>query len=479
MGPLPFHMPGHKLGKGIPETFLSEIEKLDVTEIPGMDNLHAPSGVLKEAQELCAEAFGARKTYFLVNGSTVGLHAAIAAVCRPGERLIAGRDSHSSVINGMLLSGVRPYYILPEFSDTFGIHTGYTPHTIEKALCCAPDAVGVLITRPNYYGVCSDIKEIAETVHSFGKLLIVDEAHGAHLAFNSRLPQSALSAGADMCIQSAHKTLPAFTQGAYLHIGSDRVDQDRISYFLDIYQTTSPSYVIMASLDIAREIMCKHGKELLDRLLDSIGYGKGMLYGKNARLLDGDFIQGFEHDSTRIVADVSGLGVTGYFAERLLREQFNLQIEMSDLKNIVCIATVADSREAIESLFTAISKIEAYSQSEQNSNAERHSGACGADSLCSFKGMETPELVLEPAEILNARIERIPLERAEGRVSRGSISPYPPGSALVCPGEILNENIINYLGRILSAGGTVHGIGEDGTVPVIKEIKQRWHAQPE
>jgi arginine decarboxylase len=211
-------MPGHKLGSGIPEEFLSQLEKLDLTEIPGLDDLHNPSGVVCEAQELAAGAFGAEKSYFLVNGSTVGLHAAISAVCRPGQRLIAGRDSHSAVINGMLLAGVRPYYFMPEYSDSFGICTGITPREVERALSENTDAEAVLITRPNYYGVCCDIEEIAKIVHSRNKILIVDEAHGPHLVFNKRLPMCALEAGADICIQSAHKTLPAFTQGAYLHM---------------------------------------------------------------------------------------------------------------------------------------------------------------------------------------------------------------------------------------------------------------------
>ena len=284
-GALPFHMPGHKLGSGIPDRFLSEIEKLDLTELPDTDDLHRPEGILKEAQELAASAFGAVKSWFVVNGSTAALHAAIAAVCKPGQRLITGRDSHGSVVGGMLITGVSPFYILPGYSDEFCLSTGIVPDEVEQALAAVPDAPAVLITRPNYYGVCCDIRKIADIVHAHGRVLIVDEAHGAHLAFNERLPVSALEAGADICVQSAHKTLPAFTQGAYLHIGSDRVDPDRIGYFLDIYQTTSPSYIIMAFLDIAREIMQRHGKQMLDRLLDSIQANRGRLDGA-PRLLE-------------------------------------------------------------------------------------------------------------------------------------------------------------------------------------------------
>ena len=500
-GPVPFHMPGHKLGRGIPDVFLSEIERLDLTEIPGTDNLHAPTGALREAQTLAAEAFGAKESFFLVNGSTVGLQAAISAVCRHGQRLIVGRDSHRAVIHGMLLSGVHPCYLLPEYSEAFEIHTGYSVKTIENALLDAPDAVGVLITRPNYYGVCSDIREIAKIVHLHNKVLIVDEAHGSHLAFNPRLPESALKAGADLCIQSAHKTLPAFTQGAYLHIGSDRIDRDRIRYFLDLYQTTSPSYIIMAYLDIAREIMQKCGKSMLDRLLDSIEVcaqeydcrgsnhrdisheefscretNHGEICNREIRLLGYNDIAGFEYDRTRITVNVSGLGITGYTAEKILMEKYKIQVEMSDLKNIVCIVTVADDRQTIEHLFSALSGLRILTGSGHRELCNLRASVAGYDTLTGdnatklpdFQRLTLPERIMEPKEILNAQVERISLDQAEGRICRGIISPYPPGIALICPGESIHREAIAYLKEIIQAGGVVQGIGEDVTVEVIR-----------
>lgn len=509
--PVPFHMPGHKLGRGIPDAFLSEIEKLDLTEIPGTDNLHAPTGALREAQRLTAEAFGAKESFFLVNGSTVGLQTAISAVCRHGQRLIVGRDSHRAVIHGMLLSGVQPCYLMPEYSEAFEIHTGYSVKAIENALLDAPDAVGVLITRPNYYGVCSDIREIAKTVHLHNKLLIVDEAHGPHLAFNPRLPESALEAGADLCIQSAHKTLPAFTQGAYLHIGSDRIDRDRIRYFLDLYQTTSPSYIIMAYLDIAREIMQKCGKSMLDGLLDSIEVcageyvsrgdnhskichwkrrymetsdgGTGYREIREGEICDGEIrllgqidVPGFDYDRTRITANVSGLGMTGYAVEKILMEKYKIQVEMSDLKNIVCIATVADDQQSIEHLFSALSALRRLTGSGNRELCNLRASAAGCDTLtgeCAmnlpdFRRLTLPERMMEPQEILDAQVDRIPLDQAEGRICRGIISPYPPGIALICPGESIHRETVAYLREIIQAGGVAQGIGEDGTVEVIR-----------
>ncbi len=460
-------MPGHKRGCGIPGDFLSDIEKLDLTEIPGLDDLHNPSGIIKEAQELAAEAFGARKSYFLVNGSTVGIHAAISAVCRQGQRLAAGRDSHSSVIGGMLMAGVKPYYIMPGFSDAFGICTGITPGEVERALSDAPDAVGVIITRPNYFGICSDIREIAKIVHSRNKILIVDEAHGAHLVFNKRLPSCALEAGADICIQSAHKTLPAFTQSSYLHVGSDRVDTARLEYFLDMYQTTSPSYILMAFLDIARAVMQRQGRQLLDRLLDSLEShmidfkGTPMILGK-------DDVPGFELDMTRLTVNVSPLGMTGYDAERILRHKHNIQVEMADAANVVCILTVADNPENISRLFSVLEHLERDKDGTAGGEtaaivdlARRQMGnmALNARNGC---------CELEPAGILDAGTERVSLREAAGRISKGMIAPYPPGIPLVCPGETITHDTVGFLTEVKRAGGHVHGIGSDGTVAVIK-----------
>src|SRR3989339_18069 len=216
--PTVFHMPGHKLGKGIEKEFLKNLFKLDITEIYGTDNLNYPSGMIKEAEELASKAFGASRTFFLVNGSTVGIHAMIMTICKEKDKLIVSRDCHKSVINGMLLCGVTPIYVIPEFDEEFGIFTYIDPKKIQHLLIENQDAVGVLITRPNYYGVCSNIDEIARIVHKYNKILAIDEAHGSHLKFLEKLPKCAMNGNADICVQSAHKTLLAFTQGAYLHI---------------------------------------------------------------------------------------------------------------------------------------------------------------------------------------------------------------------------------------------------------------------
>ena len=475
-GTLPFHMPGHKLGAGIPDYFLTEIEKLDLTEIPGTDDLHKAEGVLKEAQDLAASAFGALRSWFVVNGSTTGIHAAVAAACRPGQRLITSRDCHKSVVNGMLMAGITPYYIMPEYSDEFCLSTGTIPDELEKAITAAPDAPAVFITRPNYYGICSDIKKIAEIVHSHEKILIVDEAHGPHFSFNDRLPVSALEAGADICVQSAHKTLPALTQGAYLHIGSDRVDQERIGYFLGMYQTTSPSYIIMAFLDIAREIMQRQGKEMLDRLLDSIQANRGRLGNGALRLLSKESVPGFDHDATRLVVNVSGLGTTGYETEKVLRTEYRIQAEMSDFSNVVFISTAADSPGTTDRLFDALACLQQRSYSGAGPAAK----AAGHEHMRKWSRLKQrhADLMeqqmeswhaasLEYRDIMGADAERVRLADAAGRISKCVISPYPPGTALICPGEMITQEAVDFVMDVARAGGNIHGVDRDGAVLVL------------
>ncbi|HHV99723.1 MAG TPA: aminotransferase class I/II-fold pyridoxal phosphate-dependent enzyme [Clostridiaceae bacterium] len=454
--PIPFHMPGHKLGRGIPGEFLENLEMLDVTEINGTDNLHHPEGAIKEAQLLAAEAFGADKTYFLVNGSSCGIMASILTLCKPGDKIIVGRDCHKSVINGIILAGAHPVYVKPEFDNNFGISTVTAPSAIEEALGRHPDAMGVLITRPNYYGICSDIEEVAGIVHHKGKVLVVDEAHGAHLNFSDKLPESSIKLGADVCIQSAHKTLPAFTQGAYLHVRSSDVDLEKLEFNLRILQTTSPSYIIMVMLDMAREIMAKSGERLIDNLLHEIrAFREQVGRLENIEMLSKDNITGGEYDETRIVLNFKKAGITGFDVDRILRNEYNVQIEMADFYNALCIATVADRKEDFERLYCAVSEI-----------AARFAGNPPLpDNI--IKEFETAPLVMNPKEAVLNKGEAVPLDRAVGRICRSIVTPYPPGIPVVCPGEIVTENVVERIYIILKAGGKVNGLESNEEICVV------------
>lgn len=446
-------MPGHKLGKGIPDRFLNNLHLLDITEIPGLDNLHFPQGIIKEAQDLAADAFGADYTSFLVNGSTCGVHAAILSLCKQGDKLIVARDCHKSVVGAMMLAGVTPIYVKPEYDSSFGIPSLMLPSAIAQAFDDNPDAIGVIMSRPNYYGLCSDIVAISNVVHSRNKTLIVDEAHGAHLRFSPKLPCCALDADADVCIQSAHKTLPALTQGAYIHIKGNRVDVDRLKFVLQLIQTSSPSYIIMAFLDIARAIMQSKGNQLLEDLLNKVSWFETLLCGNTGfKMLSSN-----QTDKTRLVINVKNTGVSGFFVEKLLREQFNIQVEMSDAFNIVCIATVADQANAFEGLYFALNKIDKQFKGSQ------------ATPEIELGDLPIPYQAVALNKVMEHPYKKVHLSHSEGLVCKSIITPYPPGIPIICPGEVITQEAIKYINSVLNAGGTVNGLSNNLTLEALVE----------
>jgi arginine decarboxylase len=268
----PFYTPGHKRGSGmnslLKNRWGADVFGWDLPELPGLDNLQAPSGVVASAQALAAEVFGAQQTWFLVNGSTAGVIAAILATCREGEKIILPRNIHASAISGIVHAGAVPIFIDPEYDRTVDIAHGITPAAVKFALELHPDTKAVMLVYPTYYGTCSDLAAIAEIVHSYHIPLLVDEAHGAHLGFHPDLPPAALAAGADLSVQSTHKLLGALTQSAMLHVNSSRIDVERISQALRSIQTTSPSYLLLASLDAARQQMALSGRELMSQTIE-------------------------------------------------------------------------------------------------------------------------------------------------------------------------------------------------------------------
>lgn len=450
-------MPGHKLGKGVPSALLDSLYLLDLTEIPGLDNLYYPSGVIEEAQQLAAKAFGADRTFFLVNGSTCGIQAAVMTICKPGDKLMIARDCHRSAVAGMMLAGVVPIYVKPKFDRYFGIPTVVSPEDIESALRQNPEVVGVYITRPNYYGVCSDIKAISELVHSYNKVLIIDEAHGAHLKFSKRLPASSLEYGADICVQSAHKTLPAFTQGAYLHIKGSRIDIEKLKFNLSLLGTSSPSYIIMAFLDIARAVMEEKGERDIDRLLERIDMlDKDIGTSGFFRVLCPDDINGACIDRTRVVINVRNTGRTGFEIEKILRNQYNIQVEMADLYNVVCITTIADTDEDLGKLREVIGQL-----------AASFDNATALEDIY-MEDLHIPEQRVEPGRIMHMGFVRKKLADAVGRVSRAMITPYPPGIPVICPGEVISEHTVGYIGRIIEAGGIVNGVSANLEVELVE-----------
>ena len=455
-GAVPFHMPGHKRGNIYKKTgldFLSEdILALDTTEVPGVDNLHCPEGAVLEAQGLAAEAFGADYTFFLVNGTTSGIYSMIMASANPGDKIIIPRNCHRSVYGAVILGRLIPVYIEPEIDDEFGIAMGIKPETVENILEKHSDAKAVVITNPTFYGVCSDLKRIAEIVHSRGMLLLVDEAHGSHFCFNERLPISALEAGADMTSQSIHKTLPSMTQSSMLHVKSERVDIEKLKVFLQLVQTTSPSHILLASLDAARFIMQQYGHELLDDAIDWSNWARSEINDTEGCCCLGPDRAGrygaVDFDPTRLTVNFGASGLSGTKAEEILRKNFKIQVEMSDLYNIVAITTIGDYRSDYETFVNAVKKLV--------ETAEKRKAKAMAPAV--FFRPQEPSLM--PWEAVYYEKEQVDMGQSIGRICGEMIIPYPPGIPVLMPGETISREIYEYLKLCVEYGIKLNGISD-------------------
>ena len=454
-GAVAFHMPGHKRGniykKAGFDYLWGDLLALDTTEVPGIDNLHCPEGAIFEAQSLAAKAFGAEHTFFLVNGTTSGIYAMILAAANPGDKIIIPRNCHRSVYGAVTLGRLVPVYIDPEVDQELGIAMGIKPEAVEYILEKHRDAKAVVITNPTYYGVCSDLKRIAEIVHERGMLFLVDEAHGSHFVFNKRLPVSALEAGADMTSQSIHKTLPAMTQSSMLHVKSERVDIERLKVFLQLTQTTSPSHILLASLDAARFIMQEKGQELLDDAIDWSNWVRNEinsisgLYCLDSGIIGKNGVSNL--DPTRITVNFGAFGITGTKVEDILRKDFKIQMEMSDLYNIVAITTIGDNKADYARLVIALKNIKGMGTRKAMSKAP----------VMFFK---TPETSIMPWEAVYYEREKIEAEKSIGRICGEMIIPYPPGIPVLIPGEIISREVYEYLKLCLGEGVKINGASD-------------------
>ncbi|NLX63624.1 MAG: aminotransferase class I/II-fold pyridoxal phosphate-dependent enzyme [Clostridiaceae bacterium] len=454
-GFLPFHMPGHILGRGLCEE-LKLAGSLDITEVPGSDCLHEPRGVIKEAQERAALCFGADYSLFLVNGSTSGIHAMIQAAVKPGGKLILGRDCHISALNALAQINGKPVFVLPDVDEKHQIPLGVTADSLEIVLKENPDAQAVLITRPGYYGTATQLRNISKLAKAYNMPLLVDEAHGAHFRFHEDLPEPAITQGADLCVQSLHKTLPTLTQTAILHGNSKSlIDRRIIERTVSMVQTTSPSYLLMASIDIARSIMENKGRELYEKLKHNISDFLIKL-DKNTciKRIKCDN-ENFEIDFSRIVLSFKSLGISGFEVEEILRSRFGIVAEMADLNHIVLIATPFHNSMDFDKLLMALKLIsDEYRTVKAKAKLPRWP-------------QQLPERIVPLREALFENVEEIPFINALDRVSGVFITPYPPGIPLVAPGEIINKEVIDYVDILLRENCPVHGI-HDQKIKVLK-----------
>ena len=456
----PYHMPGHKrnpVGE-LPE----EWTQFDITEIDGFDNLHQPEEILKELQEKAAEAYGADESFYLVNGSTGGILSAVSAAVPFGGELLIARNCHKSVYHAAYLRQLTLRYIYPQILEEYDICEAVTVEQVREALEKYPQAGAVLIVSPTYEGRIADVAEIAKVVHEKGLPLIVDEAHGAHLGFGEDFAKNSCQLGADVVIHSLHKTLPSMTQTALLHCNGERVNREILKRFLHIYQTSSPSYVLMASMEEAIRIATEQKEAFACFMQQWKRMLKRLEACENINILPKSFEECAEkkHDIGKLVLSVKGMGLSGRKFYDILLEQYHLQPEMACESYVLAMFAVGDTEEGFERLTQAVLDLDRKlaKDSAVKEQKMRETGvtvhACEAFSIC---------------KAWDAEKERVELTQAIGRVAGDFINLYPPGTPIIVPGEQLSSEIIQLLHNCLEAGLSVQGIDAETKVCVLKK----------
>lgn len=475
-GVIPFHCPGHQQGRGTPEVFRRFVKDnglaADITQVLGLDDIHQPYSVCKEAQELAAKAYGADATFFLINGSSSGNHAMVLSVLNPGDELILPRNVHRSTTGAMILSGAVPVYVEPEYDQEMQVDHTVKPEVIEQALKENPHARAVLIVSPTYYGAAADLKRITDMVHSYDKILMVDEAWGPHLPFHPDLPISAMEAGADICVNSTHKLISGMSQASMLHVKGNRIDVGRVHSVLRLFLSTSPSCLIVASLDVARMQMATEGKKLLDNtirlaeeLRDGINALPGMRsYGKELIGRPGVF----DYDVTRVVFTARDLGYTGYEMEKILRYNYNIQVELSDLFNCIALITIGHTEKEVQRLLEALKDIS--SERKVSTEIQRLNLNHRARER-PFELPDWPPRRMSPRDAFVAGYRVIQFEQSKSEICAEMITPYPPGIPVLRPGEEITQQIIDYLLVELSAGARIQG-PVDSSLKTIRVVDQ-------
>ena len=469
-GVIPFHTPGHKQGIGMDPAFRQfvgdNICAIDLTPMPGIDDLLQPTEAILEAQQLAAEAYGAERSYFLINGSTSGNQCMMMTAVNPGEKIAVPRNSHKSMLGGLVMSGAQPVYMQPEVDEALHMDHTVTPQTVTKTLDENPDVKAVYIVSPTYYGVAADLEAIARIVHDAGKLLLVDEAWGPHFQFHPALPLSATQCNADLCINSTHKMLSAFSQCAMLHQMGPRVRVDRLEAVLKMFLSTSPNLPMVASLDVARRQMATDGAALLSRTIELAERTRKRINEIEGVYCFGEELQGqpgvFDLDPTKVTITVKNLGYTGYEASEVLRRRYNVQVELADLFNVVALFTIGTSEDAAERLIEGVSEL---AREDREIDLFSPSGVLERRMKTgTYKLPKIPPIRMLPREAFLAETEFVKFKESKGRICAETISPYPPGIPVISPGEEITEQIIDYLSLELKAGVRMQG-------PFDKELK--------
>jgi arginine/lysine/ornithine decarboxylase len=455
-----FHVPGHKNGRAYTEySQFAQLLNIDLTELPGLDDLHQPEGVIAQAQQMAARCFFAEHTFFLVNGSTVGNLALIMSVCQTGDLILVQRNAHQSILHGCMLANVRVVFLTPEWDEESGIPLHVSEHTIARAVQQFPEAKVVFLTNPTYYGATQDLRPIAELVHQANMLLLVDEAHGAHLGYHPAWPRSAMQSGADAAVQSTHKMLASMTMSGMLHVQGTSVDCTRLQQVLRMLESSSPSYVLMASLDLARARLEERGEHAFSALKDDIDW-----FQQQLRSLDAPFIQTVQfddeqancvHDPCKIILKMSGM--TGHQLQQALH-QHGCMSELADHQHVLLVLSIETTRADLQALLYALSLIASKHKSDVTTNPV-HNGIINLINELRFtENMEPISLSLDWLHEQKINRYSCRLEECLGLISAQVITPYPPGIPLLFPGDKIQQSHLQWMQMMIDQGMRIHGL---------------------
>lgn len=461
---VPFDVPGHKRGRGNPELVELLGEKcvgIDVNSMKPLDNLGHPISIIRDAEELAAEAFGASHAFLMIGGTTSSVQTMILSTCKAGDKIILPRNVHKSAINALVLCGAIPIYIEMSVDPKIGIALGLENDRVVQAIKDHPDAKAILINNPTYYGICSDLKGLTEMAHEAGMMVLVDEAHGAHLHFTDKLPISAMDAGADMAAVSMHKSGGSLTQSSLLLIG-EQMNPEYVRQIINLTQSTSASYLLMSSLDISRRNLALRGKESFEKVIELSEYARreinaiGGYYAYSKELIDGVSVCDF--DVTKLSVYTQGIGLTGIEVYDLLRDEYDIQIEFGDIGNILAYISIGDRIQDIERLVGALADIKRlYSRDGKDLIAGEYI---------------QPELVLSPQEAFYSERRSLTLDESVGQVCGEFVMCYPPGIPILAPGERITREIVDYIQFAKERGCSLQGT-EDPEVNHINVIKRK------
>ena len=460
---VPFDVPGHKRGRGNPELVDLLGERcvgIDVNSMKPLDNLCHPVSVIKEPEELTAEAFGAEHAFFMVGGTTQAVQNMVLSVCKAGDEIIVPRNVHKSVINALILCGAIPVYLNTEINAKLGIVLGVTVQQVEKTIQEHPNAVAVLVNNPTYYGICSDIKGICDIAHSYGLKVLADEAHGTHLYFGDNLPMNSMKAGADLAAISMHKSGGSLTQSSIL-LTNNGMNADYVQTIINITQTTSASYLLMTSLDISRRNLALRGRQSFAKVSEWAQYARdeinmvGGYYAYGKELINGGTV--YDYDVTKLCVYTRDIGLDGIEVYDILRDEYDIQIEFGDIGNIMAYISIGDRIQDIERLVGALAEISRlYSKEEKRFEVDRQ--------------MLLPRVLASPQEAFYADKIKVPIREAAGHISGEFVMAYPPGIPILAPGEEITDEIIDYIQYSVEKGCSMQGM-EDSTLQTLNVLR--------